>query len=66
MHIQLNGSSHEIPASMTVAELLDQVGFGGLPCVVELDERALLPRDYAATSVGEGSRVEIVTLAAGG
>lgn len=66
MYIQLNGTPHELAASMTVQELLESVGFGGKPCVVELDEQALLPRLYATTMVRDGSRVEIVTLAAGG
>ena len=66
MKIQLNGSPHEIEAPMTVAVLLESIGFGGKPVVVELDEQALFPRDFAHTPVGEGARVEIVTLAAGG
>ena len=66
MKIQLNGSPHEIEAPMTVTALLESIGFGGKPVVVELDEQALFPRDFPHTLVGEGGRVEIVTLAAGG
>ncbi|MEY3896237.1 MAG: sulfur carrier protein ThiS [Verrucomicrobiota bacterium] len=66
MNIQLNGNPHEIEAPMTVTALLESIGFGGKPVVVELDEQALFPRDFPHTQVGEGARVEIVTLAAGG
>lgn len=66
MKIQLNGNPHEIEAPMTVSALLESIGFGGKPVVVELDEQALFPRDFPHTRVGEGARVEIVTLAAGG
>jgi sulfur carrier protein len=66
MKIQLNGSPHEIEAPVTVAALLESIGFGGRPVVVELDEQAVFPRDFQETLVGEGARVEIVTLAAGG
>jgi len=66
MQIQLNGKPHEIAAAMPVSELLESIGFGGKPCVVELDEQAVFPRDYPQVTVGEGARVEIVTLAAGG
>lgn len=66
MKIQLNGSHHEIEAPVTVAALLESIGFGGRPVVVELDEQAVFPRDFQETLVGEGARVEIVTLAAGG
>lgn len=66
MKILLNGTPHEMSAAMSVSELLESIGFGGKPCVVELDEQAVFPRDYPQTEVREGARVEIVTLAAGG
>jgi sulfur carrier protein len=66
MNIQLNGNPHEIDSEMSVFDFLASIGFGGKPCVVELDEEAVFPRDYATRLIGEGSRVEIVTLAAGG
>jgi sulfur carrier protein len=66
MRIQLNGNPHEIAAVMTVSDLLESIGFGGKPCVVELDEQAVFPRDFPTVRVEDGARVEIVTLAAGG
>jgi sulfur carrier protein len=66
MTIQLNGQPHEIPALLTVSELLASIGYGGKPCVVELDEQAVFPRDFATTTVAAGAKVEVVTLAAGG
>lgn len=64
--ITLNGNSHPIDRPMTLSELLDHLGLGGKPVVIEVDEQAVFPRNYATTGVEEGSRVEIVTLAAGG
>lgn len=66
MKILLNGQSHEIGNPMNIADLLESLGFGGRPVVVELDEVAVFPRDYAAMQVDDGARVEIVALAAGG
>ncbi len=66
MKIQLNGNPHEIADEMTVSELLGSIGYGGKPCVVELDGQAVFPRDCSSVTVSEGSRVEVVTLAAGG
>ena len=66
MTIQLNGNAHEIAAAMTVDELLERIGFGGKPCVGEVDEQAVSPRDFGTATVSDGSRVEVVTLAAGG
>lgn len=66
MNIQLNGSPHEIAAVMTVSELLASIGYGNKPCVVELDGQPVFPRDCGSVTVKQGSRVEVVTLAAGG
>jgi sulfur carrier protein len=67
MNLVLNGVSrtfHE--ATHTVATLLEALGLGGKPVVVELDREPVFPADYAATEVRDGSSVEIVTIAAGG
>jgi thiamine biosynthesis protein ThiS len=66
MTIILNGSAHELAAPVTLDALLESLGLGGKPVVVELNQVAVFPRDYALTSVSEGARVEVVTLAAGG
>ncbi len=66
MKIQLNGQPHETSSPMSIAELLESLALGGKPVVVEMDERAIFPRDYSATSVLDGARIEIVALAAGG
>jgi sulfur carrier protein len=64
--ITLNGSAHPLPDELNVDQLLERLGFAGKPVVVEVDEEAIFPRDYAATPVRNGARVELVTLAAGG
>lgn len=64
--ITLNGQPHGIGVPLTVAGLLDSLGMAGKPVVVELDEVAVFPRDFAQTPVVDGARVEIVVLAAGG
>ncbi|MCX6879296.1 MAG: sulfur carrier protein ThiS [Verrucomicrobia bacterium] len=66
MTIILNGTPHQLAAPVTLAALLDSLGLGGKPVVVELNEVAVFPRDYALTPVTEGARLEVVSLAAGG
>jgi len=66
MNIRLNGNPYEIETEMSVLDFLDRIGFGGKPCVVELNQEAVFPRDYATCLIQEGAGVEIVTLAAGG
>jgi sulfur carrier protein len=64
--IQLNGQPHAVQFPLSVSALLVSLGLEGKPVVVELDEQAVLPRDYASVEVKSGSKVEVVTLAAGG
>lgn len=64
--VQLNGKPHPLPGPTTLAGLLRSLGLAGKPVVVELDLEAVFPRDFPTTTVRDGSRVEIVTLAAGG
>jgi sulfur carrier protein len=66
MKIQLNGTPYETDRVMSVSELLESLGFGGKPVVVELNEQAIFPRDYPIMRVETGASIEIVTLAAGG
>ena len=66
MKIHLNGRPYELAATLTVTDLLESLGFGGKPVVVELNEKAVFPRDYLVTMVEDGARVEVVALAAGG
>ena len=64
--IVLNGGPYQMDRPMNLSELLSQLGLDGKPVVVELDEEAVFPRDYSNRKVSNGSRVEVVTLAAGG
>jgi len=66
MSITLNGQAHPLAAPLTVAGLLETLGLGGKPVVVELDHAALSPAEHATAMVADGARVEIVVLAAGG
>lgn len=64
--ITLNGASRLIGDADSLVALLDAIGLAGRPVVIELNERAVFPRDYASTPLAAGDRLEIVTLAAGG
>lgn len=66
IQITLNGDAREFDGPVTLSLLLETLGLGGKPVVIELDEQAVFPRDYAQTEVGDGARIEVVTLAAGG
>ncbi len=65
MTITLNGKKHETAAA-TIRELLHSIGLGNRPVVVEHNQRALLPREHAQTSLSDGDVVEVVQVTAGG
>jgi len=64
--LEINGKTHQLEHSVSIAELLDSLGFAGKPVVIELNKQALLPQEYRNTLVNNGSKVEIITIAAGG
>ena len=66
MKLILNGTPQETPAPLTVRGLLDHLGFGKKPVVVELNLRAMFPREFENTQLNEGDRIEIVQITAGG
>ena len=66
MKLQVNGDMREVSASMTVRGLLDELGFGEKPVVVELNRRALFLREHATQTLNDGDVLEIVQITAGG
>lgn len=66
MTITLNGHKKEITGVTTIGSLLEQIGFGGKPVVVEQNQRALFPREIPTAPVGDGDVIEIVQVTAGG
>lgn len=65
MKITLNGEPTDTQAT-TIGGLLDQIGLNGKPVVVEHNQRALFPREIAATLIADGDVIEIVQVTAGG
>ncbi len=67
MILKLNGESKELVASeMALPELLNQLGFGERPVLVEHNGTALRQREHADTVVAEGDQLEIILIVAGG
>lgn len=67
MNLVINGEPSSFEAdTLNVSTLLDALGLGGKPVVVELNEEAVFPASYPTTDVTEGAKLEIVMIAAGG
>jgi len=66
MTIRLNGKDHPLDTSLSVQDLLVSIGLGQKPLVVELNKKALFPREYEQSVLADGDQVEVITIAAGG
>lgn len=68
MNLVINGEARvvEISDPPTILRLLEVIGLGGRPVLVERNGEALFPKEFAATTVTEGDVLEVVRMVAGG
>ena len=66
MQIVLNGASHEIEPSVTLAQLLNKLDLAPIRVAVELNEELVPRKDFDRTSLSPGDRLEVVTFVGGG
>ena len=66
MKLRINGQEYDAPAQTTVRGILNLLGFGEKPVVVELNQQALFSREHETTVLREGDTMEIVQITAGG
>lgn len=64
--ITINGTSHDLPSSLPLPQLLEEIGFGEKPVVIELNGNALSPDEFSEQTIQKGDRLEIIIIAAGG
>lgn len=66
MRCFINGQIEELPEGLTVASLLRERGLERAACAVEVNETLVPKGAHPQRALGEGDRVEIVTLVGGG
>jgi len=66
MTITLNGKPETFPDDLTVAALLDRLKLAPIRVAVEVNEELVTRRDFAATPLRDGDRMEVVTFVGGG
>lgn len=66
MQIHLNGQPREVPASMTVAQLLESLHMPAVGVAVELNQEVVPKSEHAQRTLSEGDAVEVVSLVGGG
>ena len=66
LHVTLNGEARTLPESLTVADLLDRLGYDRRRTAVEINREVVPSPRHGAHRLGEGDAIEIVTLVGGG
>lgn len=66
MTLTINGEDRTFDESLSLPDLLGQLGLKDKPVVVEWNEKALSPSGFSDVTLSTGDRLEIITIAAGG
>ncbi|SDC19469.1 sulfur carrier protein ThiS [Belnapia rosea] len=66
IQITVNGEPRQVPAPVTLAELLDHIGLDTRKVAVERNLEIVPRSTYAATRLAAGDRLEIVHFIGGG
>lgn len=66
MQVIVNGQPQDVPAGLTVRELIERVGLAESACAAEVNRELVPRRDQAEHRLQAGDHVELVTLVGGG
>lgn len=64
--IQMNGEQREVPAGLTLADLLELLELPADRVAVELNREVVKRSAWSATPIQEGDQLEIVQMVGGG
>ncbi len=66
MQVTINGQGRQVADGITVAALLEELHLATKPVAVEVNLQLVPRQGHAEHRLGEGDRLEIVTLVGGG
>ncbi|MCX6127485.1 MAG: sulfur carrier protein ThiS [Proteobacteria bacterium] len=66
MQVRINGQSHELAGPMTVAGLLEFLGYRDVSLAVAINANCIPRRQFADYKVDESDEIEILAPMAGG
>jgi len=66
MKIIVNGSANDVPASLTLAALVESLGLDPGRVAVEVNRRLVRKPDWPSTTLQPDDSVEVVTFVGGG
>lgn len=64
--IIVNGEQRTVEIGASALDVVVELGLADRPVAVEVNERVVPRRELAARRLGDGDRIEIVTLVGGG
>lgn len=64
--IKINGEIRQFPKALTVADLVEQLGYAGKRVAVERNGEIVPKSQHAATALTAGDQLEIVVAVGGG
>lgn len=62
----VNGEQRQLASGLTMSGLLEQLALEPVRVAVEVNRELVPRRDFGATTIQEGDRIEIVTFVGGG
>ena len=66
LNIKINGEPRQFPETLTVAGLIEQLGYAGKRIAVERNGEIVPKSQHAATGLAAGDQFEIVVAVGGG
>jgi sulfur carrier protein len=66
MRILLNGQDHQLPGKVSLAEFVERLGLDVRKVAVERNLEIVPRSAYAATTLNDGDRLELVNFVGGG
>ena len=66
MEIIVNAEPRSVAPSLTLAQLLEELGLAGGPVAAEVNKQLVPKAQHEACALKAGDRVELVTLVGGG
>ena len=66
IEVEVNGELHRLPASCTIAGLLEQLDLGGQRVAVAVNRDVVIRSRHAEVALASGDRIEILEAVGGG
>ncbi len=66
LELRINGENRQFPAPLTVAGLIEQLGYAGKRIAIERNGEIVPKSQHASTELASGDQLEIVVAVGGG